>query len=215
MPPKIISKNRLSVDEDTLKQDLEKYCVQAKQIGATDARVIGTADIVIDGRVQIKCRIPKCFGYGTCANCPPHTLSAPETRELKEQYRWAVVVKLEVPAAVIVRDKATILERVQAYSTMFEIVDKIESAAFYDGYYFAVGFGAGSCKSTFCSKMECAVLAGEKCRRALKARPSMEAVGMDCYHLATKLGWDIYPIGSDAKADSVPQGTLMGLIMVT
>jgi len=205
----------LRVDDETVKENLERYCVQAREMGATDARVIGTAEIVVDDRVQLKCRIPKCFGYGTCANCPPHSLIAAEKSKLTEPYRWAVAVKLEVPAAVIVRDKATIVERVAAYSTVFEIVDKIESAAFYDGYYLAVGFGAGSCKSTFCSKVECAVLAGEKCRRALKARPSMEAVGMDCYHLATKLGWDIYPIGSDAKADSIPHGTLMGLIMVT
>ena len=53
-----------------------------------------------------------------------------------------------------------------------------------------------------------------KCRLSLRARPSMEAVGVNCFRLATELGRQIYPIGSDAKADSIPFGTLMGLVLV-
>ena len=97
---------------------------------------------------------------------------------------------------------------------MFHIANSIESAAFYDGHYLAVGFGAGSCKSTFCYNADCTVLRGEKCRLSLRARPSMEAVGIDCYRLATELGWEIYPIGSDAEAEGLPHGTLMGLVLI-
>jgi predicted metal-binding protein len=93
-------------------------------------------------------------------------------------------------------------------------VNNLESDAFYDGHYLSVGFGAGSCKSTFCHDRDCTVLRGEKCRLALRARPSMEAVGIDCYRIATELGWDIYPIGSDAKPACMPHGTLMGLVMI-
>ena len=197
-----------------VKQDAERYCAQAIAHGAAQALAVPADRIPVDDRVTLKCRVPVCFGYGTSANCPPHCLRPDETRKILTLYRWGVVLKLEVMPQVIVRDKATIHERVEAYQTVFRIVDRLESAAFYDGHYLALGFAAGSCKSTFCHDRDCAVLNHEKCRLALKARPSMEAVGIDCYRLATELGWTIFPIGSDAKPDCIASATLMGLVLV-
>ena len=210
-----VEKIKLEIPDEEILKDLEKYCSLAKDLGATDAKFIQTSHIPVDDRVVLKCIIPKCFGYGVCANCPPHSIKPEETRKYVAQYKWAITFKYEVPSEVIVRNKETVKERVGAYQRVFEIVNKIESTAFYDGYYLSVGFGAGSCKSTYCWKNECAVLSGQKCKHTLKARPSMEAVGIDCYRLAAKLEWDIYPIGSDAKPESIPHGTLMGLILVT
>lgn len=42
----------------------------------------------------------------------------------------------------------------------------------------------------------------------------MEAVGIDVYKLVAQLGWEIYPIGSDAKAEDIPKGTLAGIVIV-
>jgi methanogenic corrinoid protein MtbC1 len=42
----------------------------------------------------------------------------------------------------------------------------------------------------------------------------MEAVGIDVYKMAAAAGWDIYPIGSDAKPEEIPKGTLAGIIIV-
>jgi len=42
----------------------------------------------------------------------------------------------------------------------------------------------------------------------------MEAVGIDAYKLATSLGWDVYPIGSDCDPLDIPKGSLMGLVLV-
>ena len=87
--------------------------------------------------------------------------------------------------------------------------------AFYDGHYLAFGFAAGSCRHSYCSREEtCAALVGKKCRFALFARPSMEAVGIDVYKLAASVGWDIYPVGSGAAAEAVPKGTLAGIVIV-
>jgi predicted metal-binding protein len=147
-------------------------------------------------------------------NCPPHSMKPDETRTLLSLYRCGVVFRLKIPPEVIVRERATILQRVEAYKKVFEIASAVESAAFYDGYYLAVGFAAGSCKSTYCFDKPCAVLGGDKCRHALRSRPSMEAVGIDCYRLAAELGWEIFPIGSDAHAGCISCGTLMGLVLV-
>ena len=186
----------------------------ALRSGANAAYPVDPRDVIVDDRVPFKCQVPKCFGYGTCANCPPHAPSAEQTRTLVAQYEAAVVFRLDVPPAVIVRDRETIDERVAAYKKSHELVCALESAAFYDGHYLSVGFGSGSCKSTYCHDKECAVLAGQKCRHNLKARPSMEAVGIDCFALADHIGWEIYPIGSSATAEEVPAGALMGIVFV-
>ena len=210
-----IQKIRLEINEENFRLNLEKYCDLSKELGADDAKIITVDQIPLDERVTLKCRIPKCFGFGQCANCPPHSLKAEETRTYLRKYKHAVVFKQNVPSEVIVNDSKTDLGRLTAYQKVFNLVNKVESAAFYDGNYFAVGFAAGSCKSVLCwAEEKCAVLIGDKCRFSLKARPSMEAVGIDCFKLAVEIGWDIYPIGSDAKAEDFSHGTLMGLILI-
>jgi predicted metal-binding protein len=201
-------------DDGQLQADVERYCSRAIELGAADARMVRAEDVPIDERVALKCSIPKCFGYGTCANCPPHSLTPEQTRKIAALYRYGVLLKIDVPPPVIVRDRETIRERVEAYQHVFDLVSRIESESFYDGYYLSVGFAAGSCKSTYCYNVDCTVLQGEKCRLALRARPSMEAVGIDCYRLATEQGWEILPIGSSADAGCISQGTLMGLVLV-
>jgi predicted metal-binding protein len=205
---------RLNIGESELKKDLERYCSFAIEQGASDAFFVAAKEVPIDDRVALKCCIPKCFGYATCANCPPYSLTPDETRKMASLYRYAVALKLDVLPGVIVRDRETIKERVESYKKVFDMVNLIESESFYDGYYLSVGFAAGSCKSTFCYNVECTVLKGEKCRLALRARPSMEAVGIDCYRLATERGWEILPIGSGAEADCVSHGTLMGIVFI-
>lgn len=200
--------------EHGLASDCSSYVDLARARGADKAAVIAPTAVRADDRVAFKCAVPKCFGFNTCANCPPHAPTPDVIRSLLPQYPCAVVVGVSVRPEAIVRDRETIEERVAAYQTVAQVVSAVESAAFYDGHYLSAGFGAGSCKSTYCHKLPCAVLVGDKCRHNLIARPSMEAVGIDCFHLATSLGWEIYPVGSSAKAECVPSGLLMGLILV-
>ncbi|MFC1534571.1 DUF2284 domain-containing protein [Thermodesulfobacteriota bacterium] len=210
-----IEKITLERSEDQMQQALEKYKEKALELGATKAAILDVNDIVVEERVTLKCQIPRCFGYGTSAHCPPNTLKPNELREILKEYRRAVFFIKDVPSEVIVRDRATITERIRAYQDVFDIVNKVESIAFYDGNYTAFGFAAGSCLSTLCSQEKsCRALDGERCRFSLKARPSMEAVGMDVYKMVASQGWEIYPIGSDAKPEDIPKGTLAGIVIV-
>ena len=34
------------------------------------------------------------------------------------------------------------------------------------------------------------------------------------YKMAAQAGWDIYPIGSDARPGDMPKGTLAGIVIV-
>jgi predicted metal-binding protein len=210
--------SRISLDENEaqLLKDLEKYREKALELGATKARILKTEEIPVDERVTLKCQVPRCFGYGVSAHCPPNTLKPGELRVYLKKYRWAVFFIRDVPSKVIVRDKSTIKERVAVYQHVFKIVNEIESMAFYDGHYFAFGFAAGSCRHTFCGlKEDCLAVQGKKCRFSLRSRPSMEAVGIDVYNLTASSGWDIYPVGSSAEPADMPKGTLAGIIIVS
>lgn len=210
-----IARITADMNKNPLPGHLEKYRQYALEAGAANAAIVRAADIPVDERVTLKCQIPRCFGYGVCAHCPPNTLKPAELRDLLKKYEWAVFFTLEVPPEVIVRNKATIKERIAAYLSVFKIVSDIEAKAFYDGHYLAVGFAAGSCRHSHCSLQEnCAAMEGKKCRFALTSRPSMEAVGIDVYKLAEAQGWDIYPIGSGADPNCVPKGTLAGIVIV-
>ncbi|MCE5241582.1 MAG: DUF2284 domain-containing protein [Desulfobacteraceae bacterium] len=203
------------MNESHLSENLERYRQRALELGASRARIVPIAEIPVDERVPLKCQIPRCFGYGVSAHCPPNTLKPAELREILKKYSWAVLFTKDVAPEVIIRDKATIKERVDAYQLIFRMVSEIESMAFYDGHYLAFGFAAGSCRHTFCGQQkECLALKGERCRFSLLSRPSMEAVGIDVYKLVASSGWDIYPIGSGAKAEDVPKGNLAGIVIV-
>lgn len=200
---------------DRVRRDLKRYAAKAVEMGATRACIVRARDIPVDERVTLKCQVPRCFGYGTGANCPPNTLKPAELRAILARCGWAVFFTLDVPPAVIVKDKSTIVERVAAYQLVSRIVSGIESAAFYDGHYLAFGFSAGSCRHTFCGREEdCEAMKGHRCRFALKARPSMEAVGIDIFRLCASQGWEIYPIGSSVTSAEVPKGTLAGIVVV-
>lgn len=210
-----VEKITLDMNQDQLPQDLERYRELALKLGATQAKIVKVEEIPVDERVTLKCQIPRCFGYGVSAHCPPNTMKPAELRGLLKQYHWAVFFIKEVPPEVIVRDKATIKERVAAYQEIYKIVNELESTAFYDGHYLAFGFAAGSCRHTFCGQQEsCLAMEGKKCRFSLKSRPSMEAVGIDVYKMAARAGWDIYPIGSGARPEDMPKGTLAGIVIV-
>ncbi len=209
--------SRITVDrnEPSLQDDLSRYCEKALELGATKVAIVPVEDIPVDERITLKCQIPRCFGYGAGAQCPPNTLKPAELRDILKGFQWSVFFIKDVPPEVIVRDRATIKERVAAYQDVYKMVTEIESMAFYDGHYLAFGFAAGSCRHTFCGQQEtCQAMEGKKCRFSLISRPSMEAVGIDVYHMVAKEGWDIYPIGSAAKPEHIPKGTLAGLVIV-
>ena len=84
-------------DEQVLK-DLETYRQHAiDALGATDAKVITTAQVVIDERVRVKCSYPKCMFYGTNAHCPPHAMDLDAVRKVVGMYRYGIFIRLEVP----------------------------------------------------------------------------------------------------------------------
>lgn len=203
--------------KERLQKDLVKYKKMAVELGANEAKVIKSDSIVIDERVIAKCMYPRCNRYGTNACCPPYSMSPDMTRTVLKRFRYGLLVKIEVPADKIAgaeaREKALHLPYVKKIA---EIVAKLEAQAFYDGYYLALAFSASNCKSVFCEDEDCQALEeGKSCRYPGQARSSLEAVGIDAFMTATRVGWDVYPIGRETKPEEIPYGLRMGLVMIT
>jgi predicted metal-binding protein len=204
------------VPDEMLQQDLEKYRQRAIELGATDAKIISTDVVLVDDRVRAKCLYPKCRHYGTNANCPPYAMDLDLVRKTVNGFQHAIFVKTEVPSETIAgpeaRDKTLF---VRSAVKNHEIVSRIEAEAFFDGYHLALAFAGGSCKRLFCPNNECtALLPGQPCSHPLRARASMEGVGMDVFTMAAKVGWDIYPIGASISPEEVPHGNRMGLVLI-
>ena len=223
-------KVKVEISKDEIIRDLKRYREAALGIkGINDAVIVGQDSIYVDPRVPYKCAIPRCSSYGICGNCPPHAISAEETQKLVQCYRHAIFIKKDVPSELVAGEELTkaiasgepdpeqkVIQIGRAYIAIGKAVATLESMAFYDGYYLAIGFAAGSCKETLCTKFpNCQVLEGKGCRRPFFARPSMEASGFDAFRMAAKVGWDVYPIGSSCQPGDIPHGTLMGLVLVT
>ena len=216
----MIKKISLPRDSVRLKQDLDRYVKLALEHGATAAAIVPTGQIIVDERVRMKCRFPLCAQYGTSMNCPPYTGGIEEMQKRVKLYQFAIVCKLDTPGAHLVSQGANSKgaesqKGLKDLRLLCKIVSTVESAAFYDGYYLAAGFTSASCKLIWCKDVPCqALLEGMGCRFQARAYASMEAVGIDVYRLATSLGWDIYPIGSAATAETIPCGSRYGLILI-
>jgi predicted metal-binding protein len=208
---------RVTLDVDMLRcgVDLENYKEIALRSGASKATIINTSEIPVDERVTLKCQVPRCISYGVSAHCPPHTLKPEVLRKMLKDYRKAIFFIKDLPARIMGASEQTYKELIAAYLDIYRIVSMVESQAFYDGYYLAVGFAAGSCRHTLCAGQNtCAALEGQSCRHYFKARPSMEAVGIDVFQMVATAGWDIYPIGMDALIEAIPKGTMAGIVIV-
>jgi len=212
----VVRKIKDDVTDEQVLEDLETYRQHAiDALGATDAKVITTAQVVIDERVRVKCSYPKCMFYGTSAHCPPHALGVDETRKIVNNFRYAIFTRLEVPVEEFSGPAVARNGTVRGQMKTHQIVTKLESKAFYDGYHLALGFACGPCKHLFCPTELCsALVTGQPCRHPLLARGSMESAGMDVFTMATRAGWNVYPMGTSVAPSQVPCAATYGLVLV-
>ncbi|MBU4276375.1 MAG: DUF2284 domain-containing protein [Proteobacteria bacterium] len=193
---------------------MEALRLKALELGADKATVIDTSAISVSEAVAFKCRVPRCPNYASCANCPPHAPTPEEFRRVLASFRKAILFnKRFAPEVMLSPDQEA--ARTEAFRSIFQLAAKLESAAFYAGHYLSFGLAAGSCRNVLCHEQKgCAVLEGKACLFPALARPSMEAVGIDVFQLAALAGWDMQPLGREAKADKVDQSSLTGIVVV-
>ena len=211
-PSRLIS---LHVPAETLRKDLADFSQKALDLGASMAEIIPANLVEIEERVWLKCCVPLCPHYNKSIFCPPHAPSLEHIRKALTRYSRAILFALDVIPVEIFSGRSK--ERQASADWIrkgFEIVSRIETLAFGCGYYLAMGFSQGSCKKALCRQERCLSLDGSDCPYPLKARPSMEGVGMDVYGLVTKVGWDIYPIYRSVNPREVPRALSVGIVFI-
>lgn len=160
--------------------DLKGYCKAAFEKGASHVRVIPTESIVTAPWVRLKCQFG-CARYSSGYCCPPDTPNAEQTKTFLDSYGRAILFHLKSPKT---RDRS---DRIKNF---FSFLVHLEGEVFKDGFYKAFVFLAGPCR--LCD--ECGKLSGKPCLFPDKARPSMEACGIDVYQTVRKNGLFIEPL---------------------
>lgn len=156
-----------------------------KMEGAVKAVVIKPADVETAAWVRLKCQFG-CDGYGQCLVCPPYTPTPEQMRTVLDGYQRAVLVQF------------------QDYANTKEQMSGFERSVFLRGAWKALGLGAGPC--SFC---ETCPLKPGSCAHAEKARPAMEACGIDVYTTVRRAGMPIEVVRSRRQ-----QAHYYGLLLV-
>jgi len=145
--------------------DLERFCERARELGATDAKVIAVSTIKTGAWVWMKCRYG-CASYGASLCCPPHSPRPEETQRVLDCYQRAILVHCKPRA------------------DGKDLIFNLEREVFLAGYQKAFGMGAGPCGL-------CDSCTMDLCRYADRARPAMEACGIDVYSTVRANGYSI------------------------
>lgn len=164
-------------------KDLKKWADRAVKMGAKAAKIIRTDTVKTAEWVRMKCRFG-CGGYGGCLTCPPHSPTPEETRRMLEDYQWAVLYEMGPKAKR-------------------ELAVKLERDIFLAGHYKAFGMAQGPCG--LCG--ECDFENG--CPHNDRARPAMEACGIDVFETVRTNGFTI-----DVLRTTSEKGHYFGLVLI-
>ncbi len=145
------------------------YVTRARELGADDARLIGPGAVVCAEWVRLKCQYG-CDGYGACHTCPPRSPTPAQTRRVLDEYSHLLLV------------------RCTHWRTVSRLVVKLEREIFLDDHPKAFAWGAGPC--LLCRTCD----TGAACKHADRARPSMEACGIDVFSTAKRAKFPIHVV---------------------
>ena len=159
-------------------QKAQKYIDAALAMGATDAVLFEAPQICWDSRTLLKCMFG-CSDWGKNHTCPsrPGYPSMAEMREMFSRYKWGIIIHTK--------------EKKLSQKISFAM----ESAAFHDGYYFAMSLSdCGLCK-------ECAAVNCQDCRNVQMARPAFHSVGIDVFKTVNQMGLPLFTLESRDSED--------------
>ena len=195
----------------------------ALELGATEAKIVPTNEIVVENRVVLKCRIG-CNKYDKTLMCPPYAPSVEEFRKSLSEYNYALVFKIKSQAEATPeiakllskkQDDPSLTSEMKEQLRNFwdswktdkkELLQKIislEKAATTKGYTLALGFTTGSC--VICDECN---LKEKICLYPTEARLSAQAVGINVLQTLENVGMPM-PVPFKKNPES------FGLILIT
>jgi predicted metal-binding protein len=202
--------------ERELTSFLRKACQRALDLGAADAIPLSATEIVLDERVFLKCLVPVCSFYGRNLMCPPNLMPLSQFRKILADYSAAILIRIENPQGKTTKETGRTGDLSGAWRSadlsingkavdqgldsryfqalngakekLLEVIERTEAMCFQAGYRFAAGFSAGGC--VLCD--QCVGAGGSQgCRHPFRARPSMEAMGIDVVATAERVGLEL------------------------
>lgn len=169
-------------------KELDSLVREAIKRGADRAKIIRTSVIVVDERVRLKCTVPLCDNYGRHLLCPPNLMPIDEFRKVLKAYNYGLLIQVDSEydstdraSRHIDRDLCVEVEEASPGAHKWEkklqgLVEQMESVAFKKGFYLAAGLSCSHC--LLCR--DCVGQGSEEpCRHPFRARPSMQAMGID------------------------------------
>lgn len=163
-----MKKNKAEKRTESKNLSNKQLCeIAERKKGVIKAKIISPANVETADWVRLKCQFG-CDGFGGCLVCPPFTPTPEQMRKVLDSYKRAILIYFSEVAEI----KAMVAD--------------LEREIFLLGAWKALGLGAGPCY--FCNS--CPVQEGQ-CRHSERARPAMEACGIDVYTTARKAGFPI------------------------
>ena len=154
----------------------------AKERGANSTKLVPAKDVVVEDFVRLKCKYG-CGNFAKRFTCPPYTPTADDTKKLLKSYRWALLLEF------------TDLKQKEMQRGLHELMYGLEREAFLSGLHKAFAYVAGPCRICKTCPAESVENPNEfsrrDCKSPGKARPSMEACGIDVFQTARKAGLKI------------------------
>ena len=158
---------------------LEAFCNEARQMGALDALVVSPRQQVFTATwVRLRCQFG-CSEYAQGLTCPPYSPTPETTRKMLDEYQSAILL------------------HGNQWKSVREIARALERKVFLAGYYKAFAFVCGPC--WLCKTCAVGKLPGKpsQCKHPDKARPAMEAAGIDVFATARAAGLPIEVVSSE------------------
>jgi predicted metal-binding protein len=204
-------KKKSAADATALPEKAMKdILARLRQQGATIVKRIDVSNIVVDERVRLKCQIPICDNYGKNLTCPPYVPSVAVFREALARYTDAILIQITTPLPEAMSSSPS-AEIYAPAKKLHELVNLAEKWAFEYHFYFATGLIGGCCR--LCD--ECvAVNNGHICRHPFKARPSMEAMGIDVVETVIRSGLSTGMINTKLRFPITNEVVWTGVVLV-
>ena len=146
-----------------------------KAEGASTVLSIPVSRVIVDERVRLKCQVPLCDSFHKNLMCPPFAMPVEEFRRVLGCYEEAILLQTE-GLIDILNDGKPGRDVFAPAGRLHDLVNLGEREAFRAGFHFAAGLIGGCCR--LCEV--CVAIDNSRiCRFPFRARPSMEAMGID------------------------------------
>lgn len=183
-----------------LETDLIALKDKALQMGASAVKVVNIDGVKTGAWTRIKCQYG-CPNYGSNLCCPPYTPTYEQMQQFLAEYSKGLLV--EYTFTLSDQDNCDFAAADLSMSNgLLEILLALEKTAFLQNHYRAFALKAGRC--CLCEKCNL-----QKCVQPVKARPSLEACGIDVFALAKDNGFNMRVIEG-----SIQELKIYGLLLL-